>query len=81
MSNTLKAVGDIVTSFRGKEMSHDQNMAVFNLIESVLGEQAANVFARCMDSSDEKHDRATTYTYRNGVQNIWTAILQAGLKG
>lgn len=75
--NTITAVKGIVLSFKGKEMSHDQNMAVFDLIESVLGEEAADAFSNSMESSDENHNSATTYVYAMNVETAWKNIIDA----
>ena len=77
MHSMITAVRDVVLSFKGKAMTHDQNMAVFNLIESVLGEEAANTFAHSMESSDENHDSKTTYTYTDGVKVVWSRIRES----
>lgn len=77
--NTIAAIQSLVLSFKGREMTHDQNLAIFNLIEAVFGGDAADVFSKYMDSSDEHHDRTTTYTYLDNVQTVWEAILKAGL--
>lgn len=77
--NAISVVEGMVISFKGKEMTHDQNMAVFNLIESILGEDAADAFSKSMESSDELHNQKTTYTYLKSARDVWDDILQAGL--
>jgi hypothetical protein len=77
--NAIYAVKDLVMSFKGREMTHDQNMAIFNLIELVLGGDAADLFSKSMDSSDDCHDRTTTYTYLVSPELLWFDILKVAL--
>jgi hypothetical protein len=74
--NVIHAVKDLVLSFKGREMTHEQNMAIFNLIELVLGADAADLFSKSMDSSDDRHNHTTTYTYLMNPEKLWTNILK-----
>jgi len=56
-------------------MNTAQNMAVYNLIEEVMGEDAATVFYNDMDSSDEFLNDKTTYTFNKPAYDVWIDML------
>lgn len=72
--NTLTAIKNLIFAFKGKEMSHNQNLALFNIIEVTMGEGASNAFARHCVSSDELNNEQTTYTFDSSVLNVWNDI-------
>ena len=73
----INLIEELILSFRGREMNGAQNMAVYNLIESVMGEEAATAFSKVTQSSDEKHDSRTTYTFNRSVEDAWMFILSS----
>jgi hypothetical protein len=79
--NAICAVKNLVLSFKGREMTYDQNMAIFNLIELILGSDAADLFSKSMDSSDDCHDSTTTYTYLVNPETIWINIIEVTFEG
>lgn len=56
-------------------MNATQNMAVYNLIEEVMGKDAATAFSEGMESSDEFHNDKTTYTFNRDVYDVWITML------